>query len=113
MAYVPQFFVVVFSRTKAKKIRAEAAIKAFSERHAKSLASHFAGEEQGAIALSRRGDNINVVGQFGGAVANNSYVWAFRRALGPLAPANPLTRTRSAIRTERPLNMHSRRRRLL
>jgi hypothetical protein len=106
MADLPQFFVVVFSRTKAKGIRIEAAIKAVGERHAKLLVSHFSEEEQGAVALARRGSNINVVAQFGGVAANDA--WAVIRALGPLGRANPFTRTHSATRIE-----HSRRRRLL
>ena len=106
MADVPQFFVVVFSRTKAKGICIETAIKAVGERHAKLIASHFSGEAQGAVALSRNGGNINVVAQFGGAAANDA--WAIIRALKPLARANPFTRTHSATTIE-----HSRRRRLL
>jgi hypothetical protein len=110
MADVPRFFVVVFSRTEGKKIRAEAAIRAFSERHARFLASHFAGEKLGAVALSRRGNNFNVVAQFGGAVAND--ISAFIRDLGPLAPANPSPSTRSAVKIAHPFSMLSRRRRL-
>jgi hypothetical protein len=109
MADVPQFFVVVFSRTEAT-IRTDAAIKTFSEQHAKWLASHFNGKEHGAVALSRRGDNINVVCKFGGVAANDfSHLI---RALGPNAPAIPYTRTRSAVKIDHPFSMLSRRRRL-
>jgi hypothetical protein len=109
MTSVPQFFVVVFSRTQAT-IRTDATIKAFSERHARFLASHFAGEKLGAVALSQRGDNINVVGQFGGVAANDFSPRI--RALGPNAPAIPYTRTRSAVKIDHPFSMLSRRRRL-
>ena len=109
MVDFPEFFVVVFSRSEANKIRTEAGIKALSERHARILASHFAGKEEAALALSRRGDEINVVGQFGGAVTDDA--WALKSALGSLAPSNPFMRTRSAARIERPLSMYTTRRR--
>src|ERR1700730_5517505 len=54
MAGIPNFFVVAFSRTEASELRAEIAIKALNEHHAASLASHFAGEGQGAIAFSQK-----------------------------------------------------------
>jgi len=54
MAGIPNFFVVAFSRTEASELRAEIAMKAFNEHHAASLASHFAGEGQGAIAFSQK-----------------------------------------------------------
>jgi hypothetical protein len=82
MADIPRFFVMVFARTVANRVRVVAVIKAISERHATSLASHFTGAEEGAIALSRlinscqEGQDARVVSWFGGAAPESSNVWA-------------------------------------
>ena len=92
MADVRQFFVVVFSRTEANRIRTDAAIKALSEPQATWVASHFAEEEEGAIVLSRsesvrpgKGANVRIRARFGGAVPVGSSIWVLlRKALGTL-----------------------------
>jgi hypothetical protein len=56
MASIPSFFVVAFSRTKAREFRAEMAMTALSEQHAVSLVSHLAGEGGGAVSFSKTGD---------------------------------------------------------
>jgi hypothetical protein len=56
MTDIPLFFVVAFSRIEVSELRAEVAIKALSEKHAASLASHFVGERRGAVAFSQTVD---------------------------------------------------------
>jgi hypothetical protein len=56
MADILLFFVMVFSRGEAGELRAEAAIKARDKKHAASLASHYVGDRQGAIAMSHKGN---------------------------------------------------------
>jgi hypothetical protein len=101
MAEAHQFFVVVFSRTEAKRIRTEAVIKALSEQHATWVASHFVGEGEGAIVLSRSESvppgmgTDKILARFG-AVPDESNVWIFLgRASGILGLANPVARVGS------------------
>src|SRR5260370_24236860 len=56
MVHTPLFFVVACSRIKAGELRAEVAIKAFSEQHAASLALHLVGQRRGAVAVSQTVD---------------------------------------------------------
>jgi hypothetical protein len=115
-----QYFVIIFSRIEANRIRAEAAIRASSEQHATWLASHFTGMEQGAVALSRsdrappqKGADVKILCRFGGALPTGSSVLALKKALGPLelakffSAANPartkrLPNRRSASRRRQP-----------
>jgi hypothetical protein len=68
----PLFFVLVFSSEDAGENRIEVAVKALSEQHVISLASHFAEDGRGAIAISQSGDhlvaggdNVEIVARFG------------------------------------------------
>ncbi len=64
----PLFFVLVFSSEDAGENRIEVAVKALSEQHVISLASHFAEDGRGAIAISQsgdQGDNVEIVARFG------------------------------------------------
>jgi hypothetical protein len=101
MPDVPQFFVIVFSRIEANRIRAEAAISAPSEQNAVWLASHFTGKAEGAIAVSRsesaapqKRARVKVLARFGEALPIGSNVWGLRKALGPFAFAVSFAKTR-------------------
>jgi hypothetical protein len=108
-----QYFVIIFSRIEANRIRAEAAISASSEQHATWLASHFTGMEQGAVALSRsdraspqKGADVKILCRCGEALPTGSNILAFKKALGPLELAN-LFSTANPARTKRLLNRRS------
>jgi hypothetical protein len=108
MLDVPQFFVIVLSRSESNRIRTEAAISAPSEEGAVWLASHFTGEAESVIAISRsesaapqKWARVKVLAQFGEALPIGSNVWALRRALGPLALTDPFIRTNSATNPAR------------
>ena len=83
MAGIPHFFVVVFSRTETNELRTEVVMKAHSERHAASLASHFSDEGQGAIAFSRSEDpsiaergTVEILARFGDVLPYDPHFWA-------------------------------------
>ncbi|SEF03834.1 hypothetical protein SAMN05519104_8013 [Rhizobiales bacterium GAS188] len=72
MADIPIFYMVAFSRTDWDELRAEVATKAYSEQHAASLASQFAGEGRGAVAFSQMGasavapgGDVEILARFG------------------------------------------------
>jgi hypothetical protein len=69
MAVTTEFFVLAFSRDDKGAHRTEVAMKALSERHGASLAAHFEGARQGAVAFSRTGDPssglIEILARFG------------------------------------------------
>ncbi|SEF01807.1 hypothetical protein SAMN05519104_7791 [Rhizobiales bacterium GAS188] len=111
MADISIFFVVAFSRTEASELRAEAAIKARSKQHAVSLASHFAGEGQGAVAFSQMGEsataggNAKILARFGDVPNDRallrqfSSVWALSRPdITSALPINSRDRHRRGIR---------------
>jgi hypothetical protein len=109
MTDFPQFYVVVFSRAEASEIRIEATMTALSERHAASLASHFAGDGQGAIAFSQSGDpsvgggkNVKVLARLGDVLPHGPIFWALERTPGYASVhANPLARTGPVTNTLR------------
>jgi hypothetical protein len=87
MPDVLQFFVITFSRTEASEIQTNVVFSASSEQDAMSVASHFTGQDEGAIALLRSGGaqknaTISVLAQFGGALPINSD--ALERLFRPL-----------------------------
>jgi hypothetical protein len=75
MSEARQFFAIVFSRTETNGVRTDGVIRALSEAQALWIASHFTGEDEGAVALSHsksapRGDagRIRVLDRFGPAI---------------------------------------------
>jgi hypothetical protein len=118
MGNIPPFFVVVFSRTEAGELRAEAAMKALSEQHAASLASHLAGERRGAVVFSQTGEaltgeagEVEILARIGEVPDDGALLRRFgnNRASGhpglTSAPAHPFARSlRSAPSLKRLLS---------
>jgi hypothetical protein len=103
MPDVPQFFVIVFSRSENNRIHTEAALSAPSKQDAMWMASRFTGKAESAIAVSRtespglqKWARVEVLAQFGEALPIGSIDWALKKALGPFAITDPSTTTPSA-----------------
>ena len=117
MGDIQPFFVVVFSRSETGAFRAEAAMRAQSEWHAASLASHLLGEGRGAVAFSQTGylgtpgpsgvertPKLEILARFGDVPDDQVLLGGFGRALtssrpeGAAAPGGWIAYTLKAFR---------------
>ena len=87
------FFALAFSRTEKGEARAEAAIRALNEEHAISLASHFEGDGQGAVALAKSGEppvpmgeGVEILARFGEVPDDNVLIPERARLPWPRPP---------------------------
>ena len=87
MAKAHQFFVIVFSRAETNRVRIDGVIRALSKPQALRIASHFAGDDEGAVALSQsqgvpldNAGSISVLDQFGAAIPFGSNISEVLRA---------------------------------
>ncbi len=98
------FFALAFSRTEKGEARAEAAIRALNKEHAISLASHFEGDGQGAVALAKSGEppvpmgeGVEILARFGAVPDDNVLFPSVRDALASTSSPlpQPLARPRA------------------
>jgi hypothetical protein len=105
MAEARRFCVVVFSRNETNRVRTDGVIRASSEPQALWLASHFAGDDEGAVVLSQsqsvsldNAGSIRVLDQFGAAIPFGSNISeVLKRALGARDLSITLAGTRSTV----------------
>jgi hypothetical protein len=111
MANITYFFALAFSRTEEGGTRAEAAIRAFNEEHAISMAAHLEGEGRGAVALAKTGDpsnsawnDVEILARFGDLPDDSvlsrkaSEVWRAAPSYHAGAPASPIAKAAHAAR---------------